>query len=109
MSATPFEPDVSVVLLRVAKRLDEAGCRHPVEAAVALTVRGRHGLDAEALADVLGLELDEVLAAERGDLLVRDWSEPLWDLVEEDTPEFAALLRSARAHPAGHGIAGAVP
>lgn len=109
MSAPPFEPDVSVVLLRLAKRLEDAGCRRPVEAAVALTVRGRQGLSAEDLADVLGLEVAEVLAAERGDLLVREWSEPLWDLVEDETPEFAALLRSSRAHPAGHGIAGVVP
>jgi hypothetical protein len=40
---------------------------------------------------------------------VREWSEPLWDLVEDETPEFAALLRSSRAHPAGHGISGVVP
>jgi len=109
MSATPFEPDLSVVCLRLARHLEDAGCRRPVEAAVALTVRGRQGLRADQLADVLGLDLDDVLAAERGDLLVRDWPEPLWDLVEDETPEFAALLRSSRAHPSRHVVDGIVP
>ncbi len=104
MTTSPFEPDVSVLCLRIARKLEDDGYHHPVEAAVALTVRGRHGLTAPALADVLDIDLDLLTKAEQGELGVREWPSQLWDLVEDETPEFATLLRPARSHPAGHQV-----
>jgi hypothetical protein len=101
MSASPFEPDVSVLCLRIARKLEGDGYRHPVEAAVALTVRGRQGLTAAALAEALGVDEAQLHRAERGELGLADWPDALWDLVEDETPEFATLLRPARSHPAG--------
>ncbi len=102
MTASPFEPDVSMLCLRIARRLEEDGYHHPVEAAVALTVRGRQGLSTAALADALDIDAELLTAAERGELRVGEWPSALWDLVEAETPEFATLLRPARSHPAGH-------
>jgi hypothetical protein len=109
MSSTPFEPDVSVLCLRIARKLEDDGYTHPVEAAVALTVRGRQGLTAAALAAALDIDADLVAQAEHGDLRVSDWPPPLWELVEDETPEFATLLSPARNHPAGQHIARATP
>lgn len=103
MSATPFEPDVSVLCLRIARKLEADGYHHPVEAAVALTVRGRQGLTQATLADRLDVDADVLGRAEAGELGVADWPASLWDLVEAETPEFATLL-SPRRHPAGQGL-----
>jgi hypothetical protein len=104
MTTTPFEPDVSVLCLRIARKLEDDGYHHPVEAAVALTVRGRQGLTASAFADLLEIDLEQLKRAEQGELGVREWPSPLWDLVEAETPEFATLLRPARSHPAGRQV-----
>jgi hypothetical protein len=104
MSTTPFEPDVSVLCLRMARKLEDDGYRHPVEAAVALTVRGRQGLTAPALADRLGIDAARLVQAETGELRVAEWPPELWELVETETPEFATLLRPARSHPAGRAV-----
>lgn len=104
MSATPFEPDVSVLCLRIARKLEADGYHHPVEAAVALTVRGRQGLTQATLADRLDVDADVLGRAEAGELGVADWPASLWDLVEAETPEFATLLSPARRHPAGQGL-----
>jgi hypothetical protein len=104
MTTSPFEPDVSVLCLRIARKLEEDGYRHPVEAAVALTVRGRQGLTGVALADVLQIDPELLTRAEQGELGVGEWPSPLWDLVEQETPEFATLLRPARSHPAGRQV-----
>ena len=104
MTISPFEPDVSVICLRLARKLEEDGYHHPVEAAVALTVRGRQGLRAPALAEALEIDEELLAQAEQGELGVREWPAPLWDLVEAETPAFATLLRPARSHPAGHQV-----
>jgi hypothetical protein len=109
MSSTPFEPDVSVLCLRIARKLEDDGYTHPVEAAVALTVRGRQGLTIAALADALAVDGDLIAQAEHGELRVSDWPQPLWELVEDETPEFATLLSPARNHPATHRIGRATP
>jgi hypothetical protein len=49
------------------------------------------------------------LLSSQGDLRVSDWPPALWELVEDETPEFATLLSPARNHPAGQHIAGATP
>lgn len=104
MSITPFEPDLSVLCLRLAKRLEDDGCEHAVEAAVALTVRGRRGLTSSALADHLGIDASVLVRVEAGELGVSAWPVELWQLVEADTPEFATLLRPSRSHPAGRNL-----
>ena len=101
MSTTPFEPDVSVLCLRIARKLEDDGYRHPVEAAVALTVRGRQGLTTPAMAAQLGIDEAQLAEAETGELRVADWPPELWELVEAESPEFATLLRPARSHPSG--------
>ena len=102
MSAPPqWEPEPSAVLLRLARRLEDDGVAHPVEAAVVLTVRGRRGVTRLALADDLGIDDAALAQAEAGELRVWDWPRPLWRLVEQDVPEFATLLHPARAHPSG--------
>jgi len=95
-----WEPDLSALLLRLAKRLEEDGVEHPVEAAVALTVRGRRGATREQLADELGIEASSIARAESGESRVWDWPRSLWRLVEDDVPDFATLLHPARSHPA---------
>jgi hypothetical protein len=100
MSGRPrWEPDLSSMLLRLAQRLEEDGVAHPVEAAVALTVRGRRGVSRESMALELDVDEGTLARAEAGDLRVGQWPRALWHLVEEDTPEFATLLHPARAHP----------
>jgi hypothetical protein len=87
------------LLLRLARYLEDGGIAHPVEAAVALTVRGRLGLTRAALAHRLGIDEAVVAEAEAGTLRVWSWPRALWQLVETDAPDFATLLHPARAHP----------
>jgi hypothetical protein len=95
-----WEPDVSALLLRLAKRLEEDGVEHPVEAAVVLTVRGRRGVTRQALADELEIDESSIARAESGASRVWDWPRPLWRLVEDDLPDLATLLHPSRSHPA---------
>jgi hypothetical protein len=98
--ASRWEPDLSALLLRLAKRLEDDGVEHPVEAAVALTVRGRRGVTRAQLADELDIDEAELARAESGASRVWDWPRSLWRLIEEDVPDFATLLHPARSHPA---------
>jgi hypothetical protein len=97
--AARWEPDRSAMLLRLAKRLEDDGVEHPVEAAVVLTVRGRRGLTRQAMAAELDIDEAVLTEAEAGTMRVWDWPRPLWSLVEREVPAFATLLHPARAHP----------
>jgi hypothetical protein len=95
----PWEPDLSALLLRLAQRLEDDGVPHPVEAAVALTIRGRRGLSRRSMAAELELDEAALARAEAGELRVGQWPRSLWRVVEDEAPEFATLLHPARAHP----------
>jgi len=101
--ARRWQPEPSALLLRLAKRLEDDGVEHPVEAAVVLTVRGRRGQTRAALADELGVDERVLARAEAGELRVWDWPAPLWLLVEDDVPDVATLLHPARSHPSARG------
>lgn len=101
MTPTAWQPDPAALLLRLARRLEDDGVTHPVEAAVALTVRGRRGLSRTAFARELGVDDLAVARAEAGEVRVGQWPEALWHEVEHELPEAATLLTPARRHPAG--------
>lgn len=72
-AAAPRWPtDVTLFCLRLAGRLAAEGYEHPLAAALALAVRGRHGVTTEAMAVELGLDPSRLAAIEAGEVAVDD-------------------------------------
>jgi len=63
-----WSTDLTRLCERLAERLAADGARYPVDAAVALAVRGRAGVDRRSFADDLGLDPDELGRMERGEV-----------------------------------------
>lgn len=85
MTPSPWSTDLTALCERLARRLRSEGAPHPEVAAVALAVRGTHGVDRAAFAVRSGVPADELDAIEAGR---RSWDELPSVLVDE-----------ARAHP----------
>lgn len=71
-AASPWSADLTALCERLARRLRSGGAAHPEVAAVALAVRGRHGVDRAELAAILGLGDAQLAAVESGAI---GWSE----------------------------------
>ena len=85
MTRSPWSTDLTALCERLARRLRSEGAPHPEAAAVALAVRGAHGLDQADFAARIGASQPELAATEAG--------ERPWDQLP------AAITDEARAHP----------
>lgn len=72
-----WDTDHTLLCERLAERLHHRGSAHPVAAAVALAVRGTHGLDQAAFALRLGLDLDELARIDDGQVALADLPESI--------------------------------
>ena len=77
MTRSPWSTDLTVLCERLARRLRSEGAAHPEVAAVALAVRGHHGLDRPDQAARLGDA--ELAAVEAGEVAWPDLPGPLAD------------------------------
>jgi hypothetical protein len=80
----PWVTDLTGLCERIARRLADTGARHPSVGAVALAVRGREGVDQETFAAGLGLDHDQVHAAEQGELAFDELPEPIRSRAETE-------------------------
>jgi hypothetical protein len=80
----PWVTDLTGLCERIATRLADAGARHPSVGAVALAVRGREGVDRHTFAGWLGLDHDQVHAAEQGELAFDELPEPIRSRAESE-------------------------
>ncbi|KAA0234305.1 MAG: hypothetical protein JJLCMIEE_02501 [Acidimicrobiales bacterium] len=69
--------DLTLLCERLAQRLQRAGLTHPLEAAVALTVRGARQADLQDQARALGLSSAHLAGIEAGHLAFPDLPPPL--------------------------------
>ena len=79
MSHRTWSADLTLCCERLAQRLHRAGAPHPLEAAVALAVRGVRGLSVEGFAVELGLDPDHLRTIEDGQLAFPDLPPSLLD------------------------------
>jgi len=66
MTGSRWSTDVTRFCQLLAPRLAGDGAEHPLDASVAIAVRGRHGGDQAAFAAAIGLPVDELRAIESG-------------------------------------------
>jgi len=76
-SRPSFEVGATLLVKRIAQRLAGEGARHPLTAAVAVAIRGRHRLDQDQYAQEIGVPLEAVQAAEAGNLAFEQLPGPI--------------------------------
>lgn len=78
-----WSTDVTRFCGRLADRMAADDCRFPVVAAVALAVRGRDGLDRQAFATSLGIDVEQLEQAEGGMLPLEELPRALVERARE--------------------------
>lgn len=66
MTGSRWSTDVTLFCELLAERLAAEGAEHPLDASVAIAVRGRHGGDQASFAVDLGLTVEELRDIEAG-------------------------------------------
>jgi DNA-binding XRE family transcriptional regulator len=79
VTSSPWSTDLTALCERLARRLHSEGAAHPETAAVALAVRGHHGVDRADLAAELGISDGELAAIEAGQVAWADQPAQLRD------------------------------
>ena len=72
MNHDDADVDMTIACERLAERLRSKGVTHPVAAAVALVARGQRGVDVEAFADAIGVDVRELRQVEAGQVAFAD-------------------------------------
>lgn len=99
----PPMPDLTRLCERVAADLRREGVAHPVAAAVALAARGVAGLERDAWAARLGLDVEVVAACEEGRVAFGDLPAPIGAAAHDAGVDLVVLAALARRWAGGSG------